>query len=152
MTSRRKDCDEMHVLLHQRLDGELGGKEQAALDLHLESCPSCRRELEQLSEVVSLVQAIGELPRQDTPVAPHRTRSMSIPLHASVSALAALILLSVTLFLVTPTDDPPTQTPELTASLKLSDSDSDLLTVHLPSQDPEVHVFWVYGTIVKGQN
>jgi anti-sigma factor RsiW len=51
--------------LSAALDGMLTPEEQAALDAHLAGCESCRRELEELRQVRSLLRAVPEpaLPR-----------------------------------------------------------------------------------------
>lgn len=76
--------------LSTALDGMLTPEEQAALDAHLAGCESCRRELEELRQVRSLLRAVPEpaLPRSfllpldgDLP-APHASHT---PPAASVS-------------------------------------------------------------------
>ena len=73
--------------LSAALDGMLTPDERAALDAHLAGCASCRRELEELRQVRSLLRAVAEpaLPRSfllplegDLP-APHATQSPRPP-------------------------------------------------------------------------
>ena len=73
--------------LSAALDGMLTPDERAALDAHLAGCASCRRELEELRQVRSLLRAVPEpaLPRSfllplegDLP-APHATQSPRPP-------------------------------------------------------------------------
>jgi anti-sigma factor RsiW len=74
--------------LSAALDGMLTPDERAALDAHLAGCASCRRELEELRQVRSLLRAVPEpaLPRSfllplegDLP-APHATQSPRPPI------------------------------------------------------------------------
>ncbi|NLE89327.1 MAG: hypothetical protein GX602_00070, partial [Dehalococcoidales bacterium] len=48
------------------IDGELGDKEQAQLELHLESCRSCREEYDSLRQTVSLLQHMPEVSSERT--------------------------------------------------------------------------------------
>lgn len=50
-------CENMHPHLNAYLDGELQGSRLHELEAHLESCVSCRDELEQLRRVSNLLQA-----------------------------------------------------------------------------------------------
>lgn len=49
--------EEMRSLLNAYLDGELHGRRERELEAHLQTCPDCRSELEQLRQVSKTLQA-----------------------------------------------------------------------------------------------
>jgi hypothetical protein len=49
--------EDMHNLLNAYLDDELHGPRLAQMERHLDSCPACRQELEELRSVSRLLQA-----------------------------------------------------------------------------------------------
>lgn len=57
-------CDRMREKLAQYLDGECTYYEQKQIMTHLSSCPECRKEMTELSELTSLM---WELPSQTAP-------------------------------------------------------------------------------------
>jgi predicted anti-sigma-YlaC factor YlaD len=62
----KTECSKTGEQLTSYLDGELGDKEQAQLELHLESCRSCREEYDSLRQTVSLLQQIPEVSSERT--------------------------------------------------------------------------------------
>ncbi len=46
-------CGKHEILIMRRLDGEITPEEDAALEIHLASCPSCTRALHEYSKVIS---------------------------------------------------------------------------------------------------
>jgi anti-sigma factor RsiW len=53
------DCAKVLRKLPPLHDGELAGQTRAAVERHLEACPACRRELEQLRADMSLLAETG---------------------------------------------------------------------------------------------
>jgi predicted anti-sigma-YlaC factor YlaD len=62
-------CDEALVLVSARLDSELSGFEQRALDAHLQACPACRAEARASRRLEDVV------PSQSVPPAPSELRA-----------------------------------------------------------------------------
>ncbi len=58
------ECDKAKELLSAYLDGEVTEKERHLLEEHLDSCKSCRQELEELRRIVGLV---ASLPKEAAP-------------------------------------------------------------------------------------
>ncbi|MCU0611881.1 MAG: zf-HC2 domain-containing protein [Candidatus Eisenbacteria bacterium] len=59
-------CEETGVLLSGLLDGRLSDEQAAALNAHLDGCPHCRRELEQLRRLEGIMKglSLSQLPDQ----------------------------------------------------------------------------------------
>jgi anti-sigma factor RsiW len=55
------DCSRTKTLLMLAADGELGGKESAWLEQHVQSCPACHGEQTRLQELDWELAAYGEL-------------------------------------------------------------------------------------------
>jgi anti-sigma factor (TIGR02949 family) len=49
-------CDEVKPLLNARMDGEIDAIESAAIDAHVESCPSCAVEMEAIGSVRAAIR------------------------------------------------------------------------------------------------
>ena len=62
----KTECSKTREQLTSYIDGELGDKEQAQLELHLESCRSCREEYNSLRQTVSLLQQMPEVSSERT--------------------------------------------------------------------------------------
>jgi predicted anti-sigma-YlaC factor YlaD len=62
----KTECSKISEQLTSYLDGELGDKERARLELHLESCQSCREEYDSLRQTVSLLQQMPEVNSERT--------------------------------------------------------------------------------------
>ncbi len=58
-------CRKARLLMSAKLDGELSAEEAKALEGHLRVCPSCRREMEELERLHSL---LGALPAEPLPL------------------------------------------------------------------------------------
>jgi anti-sigma factor (TIGR02949 family) len=59
-------CNEVKPLLNARMDDEIDATQRTAVDSHVESCPSCATELEQLQNVRDAVRA--EMPYYKAPM------------------------------------------------------------------------------------
>lgn len=68
------NCEEAKTYLSYYIDDMLDDTERAALQAHLDECPSCRQELADLQEVVSLLRGMEEIPLPDDFAAQLRTR------------------------------------------------------------------------------
>ncbi len=108
------ECDKAKELLSAYLDGEVTEKERHLVEEHLDSCKSCRQELEELRRIVGLVaslpkeaapegfaqRTVASLPAPGTG-APERLRKFLLrPRWAFASgalATAALILIAMSL-------------------------------------------------------
>jgi len=59
------NCNTVRKWMPAALDGELDARQQARLDAHVATCPSCGTEMEQTARLLSMVSALGaerELP------------------------------------------------------------------------------------------
>ncbi len=54
----KTECDRVREWLSPYLDGELDSEEQHRVESHIESCRSCREELDSLRKTVSLVRSM----------------------------------------------------------------------------------------------
>jgi anti-sigma factor (TIGR02949 family) len=59
---RNMDCEELRNLLDPFLDRELPANEMATVELHLEDCPDCHRELEDLNSLRNALQVLPGVP------------------------------------------------------------------------------------------
>ena len=59
------NCRQIHRLINDFLDGELGEKDRQQLQAHLEKCPSCRDMYEDLKAIKSGVVRAGEVEPSD---------------------------------------------------------------------------------------
>jgi anti-sigma factor RsiW len=62
----KTECSKTREQLTSYLDGELDGKERERLELHLESCRSCREECDSLRQTVSLLHNMPEVSSERT--------------------------------------------------------------------------------------
>ena len=62
----KTECSKTREQLTSYLDGELGDNERARLELHLESCRSCRQEYNSLRQTVSLLRQVPEVNSEHT--------------------------------------------------------------------------------------
>ena len=53
-------CEEYIILINMAIDGELSPKDEQKLKEHLDSCPDCRREYEELKALVGCMGKMGE--------------------------------------------------------------------------------------------
>lgn len=59
-----ESCETYQPLMSGYLDGELGVEDRATLEAHLDECPNCREEFEQMKK---LVAAAGTIRMEDPP-------------------------------------------------------------------------------------
>ena len=59
-------CDDVKPLLNARMDDEIDSAQRAAFDSHVETCPSCAMELDELKSVRSAIR--GEMPYYKAPL------------------------------------------------------------------------------------
>lgn len=121
------DCSKVRDELVAYLDGELKGGVSAQVGAHLERCPACKLEAERLSAAGALLDALDEI----EPASDFTARAMQRALSSRTkkarsrfaiarllqglfgagrlipAAAAAAVLVTLTLWLVAPTAEPP---------------------------------------------
>jgi hypothetical protein len=107
------DCQQCRERLQEYLDGTLDADEQALVTVHVASCEACRRELDELRKVATLVGSLDEVPepagflqavreRIDRPTVWERlTGILTRPLRPGVSvAIPLIIVVFVAVFII----------------------------------------------------
>lgn len=95
---RKTQCDLARELLSPYIDGELGSEERQRVDSHLESCQSCREELDSIRKTISLVQSIPVIePRRSFAITETKKKTWDKGLKAfsAATVLVAVFLLVV---------------------------------------------------------
>jgi anti-sigma factor RsiW len=123
--------------LNEYLDGDLDPRERRRIDTHLSGCDECRRALEDLS---AIVRAAAELPPVTPPERIWETISASLIERSSLGrtrgrylpalALAATLLLGVSVWLVLRSGDPETAT-----SREAQEALADMVTEELKAAE-----------------
>lgn len=102
------DCREALPLIHEYLDGDLGGERKEALRLHLKSCTACERLLCEFEQTEALMRALN---RPETPsyltssimsalpdVQSNRSFARWIRRHPALTAAAAFLIIMMSTF------------------------------------------------------
>ncbi len=151
------NCDETLVLLDPLVDGELSDPEQRAVRLHLDGCPSCRREVDEINQ---LRQTLQGAPRHAVPDSlpteirnrlaeadgstPHPARGRWIT--PVVSHAAAVLIGAVLVYgVVRPPGAPETPTREIVAAHVRALMDDRLIQVR--SSNTHTVAPWFAGKI-----
>ena len=137
-------CLEAKEHVHARLDGELDDSGTSELGAHLEGCPECRAFSEEMDSLRSWIVEVGETDRME-PTAGTVQRSPSSRWWRGVPALAASFLLGLGLILtsVLRPVGPPSP-PPVAATFEVQAANENLLVVQLESQNPGIHIVWLY--------
>ena len=165
------DCEKAKHLWHERCDSELTPERQAALEIHLQVCQSCRAHHRQMDEMAAALdrlrgdsQAVG-VGREAAPLAGlRRSRWASVWRVSRVAAALAVVLGAATYLswkgTVSPetagvTSPDPTIVASVTAAFEQSiparvvlseRSAVRFIPVARETGDPNVHVFVLYET------
>jgi len=95
---RKKECDRVRELLSPYIDDELHSEERLKVQAHLESCQSCREELESIRETVSLIRGMPVIePRRSFTISETTKKIWDSTLRAlsTATALVAVFLLVI---------------------------------------------------------
>jgi anti-sigma factor RsiW len=60
------ECEHVHGLMSDYLDGELAPGEQERVEQHVAFCPRCRRVLANLRRTLTAVRSLGAAPATDS--------------------------------------------------------------------------------------
>jgi len=145
------ECASARERIHRRIDGELDDADSRALDAHLEGCPACRRDLDELLAVTRLVAVVGRTDREARPTAVRSRRRIR------GLVAAAILLAAATVFALVSRRGPEDQVSpgdgSIPPAVAVADADFEvtgdaaesLWVVRLPSRQPDVHLFWLYA-------
>ena len=99
MFKRKRECKKLKGMLSPYIDGQLSPSEVKRVERHIEECNACRRELESLRAVVSLLHRVPmvALPRSFT-IAARAPRRRPVALRALRVATAVAVLLLAFVF------------------------------------------------------
>ena len=99
MFKRKRECKILKGMLSPYIDGQLSPSEMERIERHIEECDACRRELESLRAVVSLLHRVPmvALPRSFT-IAARAPRRYPVALRALRVATAVAVLLLAFIF------------------------------------------------------
>ena len=99
MFKRKRECKTIKGMLSPYIDGQLSPSEMERIERHIEECDACRRELESLRAVVSLLHRVPmvALPRSFT-IAVKAPRRHPVELRALRVATAVAVLLLAFVF------------------------------------------------------
>lgn len=94
MFKRKRECKKLKGMLSPYIDGQLSPSEMERIERHIEECDACRRELESLRAVVSLLHRVPmvALPRSFT-IAARAPRRRPVALQALRVATAVAVLM-----------------------------------------------------------
>ena len=165
------DCEKAKHLWHERCDGELAAEQQASLEIHLQTCQSCRAHYRQMDEMAAALgrlrgssQAVGVGTEATPPVALRRSRWASVWRISRVAAALAVVLGAATylswqdtaeLETAGVTSPSPTMVASATAAFEQpvpaqvvlkERSAARFIPVARETSDPNVHVFVLYET------
>jgi hypothetical protein len=110
-------CKEMENLIQLYADGEIKENEMKALDEHVRSCPSCRRQLLEIMDLVTSLDLLGREERHK------RRRSLLHP------AKWTAVMVAIALFYFASPFHSPSLSPRTLAETPVPDSRSDLLLI-----------------------
>ena len=99
MFKRKNECKKLKGMLSPYIDGQLSPSEMERIERHIEECNACRRELDSLRAVVSLLHRVPmvALPRSFT-IAVKAPRRHPVELRALRVATAVAVLLLAFVF------------------------------------------------------
>ncbi len=94
MFKRKRECKKLKGMLSPYIDGQLSPSEMERIERHIEECDACRRELESLRAVVSLLHRVPVVaPRRSFTIAARAPRRYPAALGALRVATAVAVLM-----------------------------------------------------------